>query len=321
MKRNYLVIFIILFIIFSFLQINAKTIYIIKDSEGNTVAATDQNYLTPEQTEQGYTITPLLETIESTNSSPAPNNPPVQNIKDQENVDKEIKKIDLLREINLLELSSKYINEGRAIKVNGIIKNYGEYRINDARINIECTNKSGNIAFAHVLSTNPPNIMPGEKAYFSTELDNTERIVRYKVYIFDKYLEVDYLDKLKAKAKVPNWSSSISKKGDYVCPEDRGCFYCEEDREFVFLDGTIKNVGDGYMIKTDINIIGRDFINRSVATASGIPKSLDLAPGKTVNFSGILRTNNKIIDNFVLEISWVNPQGNRSNEQTIELKN
>jgi hypothetical protein len=180
---------------------------------------------------------------------------------------------------------------------------------------------SGNIASAQAVSTNPPDIMPGEKVYFDAELDNTERIIRYKVYIFDKYLAVDYLDKLLAKVEISNWSSSSSKKGDYVCPEDRGCFYCEEDGEYVFLDGAIKNVGDGYMNKTNINIIGRDFINHSIANASAMPSSLDLAPGKTVNFSGILRTNNKSIDNFLLEINWVNPQGNRTNEQTIELKN
>ncbi len=319
MRRKNLNIFVLIFIFLSCIPITAKTIYIIKDAEGNNVAVTDVNYLTPEQIDKGYTITIFLESSKSSESSQPSNISSTKDGAEQQIEGENVRQSDLVREVNILELNSKYINKGSSIKVDGIIKNYGKYRIQDARISIECANESGKIISSQIASLSPSNIMPGEKAYFNAEIDNRERIISYKVFIFDKFLKVEYLNKLTAKVIVPNWSYSISKKGDYVCPDGRACFFCEKDGEFIILKGSIKNVGDAYMTKTDIFIIGRDFINRVVTGGSGQPKSMELAPGKTVNFSGILNANNKRIENFILEISWINPQGNKSCEQRIEL--
>ena len=43
--KKYLILFIIFIIAISVITINAKTIYAIKDSEGNLVGATNQGYL------------------------------------------------------------------------------------------------------------------------------------------------------------------------------------------------------------------------------------------------------------------------------------
>jgi len=318
--KKYLVILIILIIAISVVVISAKTIYAILDSEGNIVGSTDNNYLSQEQIDQGYTIEILFKTSETTKPSEPQSNYQKQNITKQEIEDenKNSTQVDLTR-VFLTELSSKYINRGSSIKVDGTIKNDGQHTIKNARINIECIDELGKTSYVQVASTNPADIMPGGQAYFSAELSNIERIIRYKVYIFDKYLKVEYLKELNAKCEVTNWSSSLSKKGDYVCPEDMGCIYSENDGEFIFLNGTIKNVGDGFMTKTDIHIIGRGFLKRTVGSGAGKPKDFELPPGKTVNFSGILPYGTKV-DNFLLEISWINPHGNKTSEQTIELK-
>jgi len=118
---------------------------------------------------------------------------------------------------------------------------------------------------------------------------------------------------------VVNWSSNLSKAGDYIYLEDRGNMLTEKDGEYVFINGTIENVGDGFMSKTRVDVRGLDSLRRLVSTNSSILNPQEIGQKQTSSFECVL-SRGTLIDRFIIDISWINPQGNRPNHNEIELK-
>jgi len=191
--------------------------------------------------------------------------------------------------------------------------------VNDAKINVKCKNEKGKIMLIETTNCQPLSIAPGSEAYFNLKLDNTERISSFRVFLFDKYLITKYLKTLEAKAKVVNWSSNLSKAGDFIYFENRGTILTEKYGEYVFLNGTIENIGNGFMSKARIDVRGLDSLGRLVSTNSSTLNPPEIGQKQTSSFMCVL-SRGILIDRFIIDINWINPQGNRANHNEIELK-
>ena len=121
------------------------------------------------------------------------------------------------------------------------------------------------------------------------------------------------------KYKVVNWSSNLSKAGDYIYLENRGNILIQKDGDFVLINGTIENVGNGFMSKTRIDVRGLDSFHKLVSTSSPTLNPPEIGPKQTSSFMCAL-SRGKLIDRFIIDINWINPQGNRPNHNEIELK-
>ena len=159
----------------------------------------------------------------------------------------------------------------------------------------------------------------GSESYFNLKLNNTERISSFKVFLFDTYLITKNLEILKAEAKLLNLSSHLSKAGDFIHLENGRNILIEKAGEYVFINGTIKNVGNGFMSKTRVNVQGLDSLRRLVSTNSSTLNPQEIGQKQTSSFECVLSMGT-LIDRFIIDINWINPQGNRANHSEIELK-
>jgi hypothetical protein len=225
----------------------------------------------------------------------------------------------LLTKVDLVDFNTSFTPKGDFINVQGTLRNYGKEIIKDAQVNVKCENKKGDIILIKTVDCQPLSIVPGSEAYFNLQLENIERISSFKVYLFDKYLTTEYLKILMAKVEVVIWSSDLSKAGDSIYFENRGNILIEKYGEYVFINGTIKNVGDGFMSETRIDIRGVDSMGRLISTDSCDVNPQEIGQGQTASFKGIL-ARGRGIDDFIIDVNWVNPQENSSNHQEIELE-
>ena len=256
-KLLFFIICLIFFLNLIFCTFSFATLYIIKDQEGNDVCITNQEKEISKYKLFGYKIYILggsgQEISESTEKETTQES---QIIYETENISES--NIISLNKVDLVDFSSSFSLKGDFVNVQGTLRNYGTEIINDAEINVKCKNEKGKIMLIESTSSQPLSIAPGSEAYFNLKLDNTERISSFRIFLFDKYLITKYLEILEAKAKVINWSSNLSKAGDYIYLEDRGNILTEKDGEYVFINGTIENVGNGFMSKTRIDVQGLD---------------------------------------------------------------
>jgi len=118
---------------------------------------------------------------------------------------------------------------------------------------------------------------------------------------------------------VVNWSSNLSKAGDYIYFENRGNVLIEKGGEYILINGTIKNIGDGFMSETRIDVQGLDSLSKLVSTNSSILNPPEIGQKQTSSFECVL-SRGMLIDRFIIDINWINPQGNRPNHNEIELK-
>jgi hypothetical protein len=225
----------------------------------------------------------------------------------------------LLSNVDLVDFNASFTPKGDFINVQGTLRNYGKEIIKDAQVNVKCENKKGKIILIKTVDCQPWSIVPGSEVYFNLQLENIERISNFKVYLFDKYLTTEYLKILMAKVEVVIWSSELSKAGDSIYFEKRGNVLTEKDGEYVFINGTIKNVGDGFMSETSIDIRGVDSMGRLLSTDSCDVNPQEIGQGQTASFKGIL-ARGKGIDDYIIDVNWINPQENSSNHQEIELE-
>ena len=322
-KRYYFVIFFLILAIFFIINassVNAK-MYKILDSEGNIIRLTNIPVLSIKEKEAGCTISP----------------PPVGNIEPIQNqiiIEEEItpepqvnSKLEnktesndfSLTKVELIDFSTSFSSKGDFINVQGTLKNYGKEIIEDAQVNIKCENSKGMIFLIKTVACQPLSIMPGSEAYFNLKLENIERISSFKVYLFDRYLTTKYLKALMAKIEVVIWSSHLNEAGDYIYFENKGNVLIEKRGEFVLINGTIKNIGDGFMSKTRMDIRGVDFLGRLISTGSCDVNPQEIGQAQTASFYSVL-SRGKEIEDFIIDVHWINPQGNRSNNQEIVLK-
>jgi len=224
-----------------------------------------------------------------------------------------------LTKVDLVDFNASFTPKGDFINVQGTLRNYGKEIIKDAQVNVKCENKKGKVILIKTVDCQPWSIVPGSEVYFNLQLENIERISNFKVYLFDKYLTTEYLKILMAKVEVVIWSSELSKAGDSIYFENRGNVLIEKEGEYVFINGTIKNVGDGFMSETRIDIRGVDSLGRLLSTDSCDVNPQEIGQGQTASFKGILARGNGI-DDFIIDVNWINPQENSSSHQEIELE-
>jgi len=321
MKNIKFLLFIVCLVFFLnviFFNCSFATLYIVKDQEGNNVCVTNQEKEISKYKLLGYKIYILggsgQEISESTEKEITQES---QIIYETENISES--NIISLNKVDLVDFSSSFSLKGDFVNIQGTLRNYGTEIINDAEINVKCKNEKGKIMLIENTSSQPLSIAPGSEAYFNLKLDNTKRISSFRVFLFDKYLITKYLEILEAKAKVINWSSNLSKAGDYIYLEDRGNILIEKYGDFIFINGTIENVGNGFMSKTRIDVRGLDSLRRLVSTSSSILNPQEIGPKQTSSFKCVL-SRGVLIDRFIIDINWINPQGNRPNHNEIELK-
>ena len=317
-KLLFFIICLIFFLNLIFCTFSFSTLYIVKDQEGNNICITNQEKEISKYKLLGYEICivgePEQEISESTEKEIIQES---QIILETENISES--NVISLTNVDLVDFNSSFTPKGDFVNIQGTLRNYGTEIINDAEINVKCKNEKGKIMLIKTTTCQPLSIAPGSEAYFNLKLDNTERISSFRIFLFDKYLITKYLKILKAKAKVVNWSSNLSIAGDYIYLEDRGNILTEKNGEYVFINGTIENVGNGFMSKTRIDVRGVDSLGRLVSTNSCVLNPQEIGQKQTSSFNCVL-SRGILIDRFIIDINWINPQGNRSNHDEIELK-
>ena len=321
MKNIKFLLFIICLVFFLnviFFNCSFATLYIVKDQEGNNICITNQEKEISKYKLLGYKVYILggsgqeisssteNEIIQKSQIIPTP-----ENISESTAIS--------LTNVDLVDFSSSFSPKGDFVNIQGTLKNYGKEIINDAEINVKCKNEKGNVMLVKTTTCQPLSITPGSESYFNLKLDNTERISSFRVFLFDKFLITKYLKTLEAKVKVINWSSNLSKAGDYIYLEDRGNILIEKYGDFVFINGTIENVGNGFMSKARIDVRGVDSLGKLVSTNSSVLNPQEIGQKQTSSFKCIL-SRGILIDRFIVDINWINPQGNRPNHNEIELK-
>jgi hypothetical protein len=224
-----------------------------------------------------------------------------------------------LNQVDLIDFNTSFTPKGDFINIQGTLRNYGKEIISNAEINVKCKNEKGKIMLIESTNCQPESIEPGSESYFNLKIHNTERISSFRIYLFNTYLITKNLQILKAEAKMVNWSSNLSKAGDYIYLEDRGNILTEKDGEYIFINGTIENVGNGFMSKARIDVRGLDSLRRLVSTNSSILNPQEIGQKQTSSFKCVL-SRGILIDRFIIDINWINPQGNRANHNEIELK-
>ena len=317
-KSLFFVICLIFFLNLIFCTFSFATLYIVKDQEGNNVCITNQEKDISKYKLLGYEIYILggsgQEISESTENEITQES---QIIPGTENISES--NVISLSNVNLVDFSLSFSPKGDFVNIQGTLRNYGKEIVNDAKINVKCKNEKGKIMLIETTNCQPLSIAPGSEAYFNLKLDNTERISSFRVFLFDKYLITKYLKTLEAKAKVVNWSSNLSKAGDFIYFENRGTILTEKYGEYVFLNGTIENIGNGFMSKARIDVRGLDSLGRLVSTNSSTLNPPEIGQKQTSSFMCVL-SRGILIDRFIIDINWINPQGNRANHNEIELK-
>ena len=321
MKNIKFLLFIICLVFFLnviFFNCSFATLYIVKDQEGNNICITNQEKEISKYKLLGYKVYILggsgQEITESTENEITQESqimPETENISESTAIS--------LTNVDLVDFSSSFSPKGDFVNIQGTLKNYGKEIINDAEINVKCKNEKGNVMLVKTTTCQPLSITPGSESYFNLKLDNTERISSFRVFLFDKFLITKYLKTLEAKVKVINWSSNLSKAGDYIYLEDRGNILIEKYGDFVFINGTIENVGNGFMSKARIDVRGVDSLGKLVSTNSSVLNPQEIGQKQTSSFKCIL-SRGILIDRFIVDINWINPQGNRPNHDEIELK-
>ncbi len=312
------IIFLVFFLNLIFCTFSFATLYIVKDQEGNNICITNQEKEISKYKLLGYKIYILGgsgQEISSSTENEIIQEPQI--IPTPENISESTAVS--LTNVDLVDFSSSFSLKGDFVNIQGTLRNYGKEIINDAIINVKCKNEKGKIILIKTANCQPLSIAPGSESYFNLELPNTERISSFRVFLFDKFLITKYLKTLVAKAKVVSWSSNLSKAGDFIYFEDRGTILTEKYGEYVFLNGTIENIGDGFMSKTRIDVRGLDSLRRLVSTNSSILNPQEIGQKQTSSFKCIL-SSGMLIDQFLIDINWINPQGNRPNHNEIELK-
>jgi hypothetical protein len=317
-KLLFLIICILFFLNLIFCTFSFATLYIVKDQEGNNICMTNNESEISKYKLLGYEISILggsgqkiLESTEKENAQESKIIPITENISESNNIS--------LNKVDLIEFNTSFTPKGDFINIQGTLRNYGEEIISDAEINIKCKNEKGNIMLIKSTNCQPLSIAPGSESYFNLKLNNTERISSFRIFLFDRYLITKNLKTLKAEAKVVSWSSNLSKAGDYIYLEDRGNILTEEDGEYIFINGTIENIGNGFMSKARIDVRGLDSLHRLVSTNSSILNPQEIGQKQTSSFKCVL-SRGTLIDRFIIDINWINPQGNRPNHDEIELK-
>ena len=321
MKNIKFLLFIICLVFFLnviFFNCSFATLYIVKDQEGNNICITNQEKEISKYKLLGYKVYILggsgQEISSSTENEITQKSqiiPTPENISESTAIS--------LTNVDLVDFSSSFSPKGDFVNIQGTLKNYGKEIINDAEINVKCKNEKGNVMLVKTTTCQPLSITPGSESYFNLKLDNTERISSFRVFLFDKFLITKYLKTLEAKVKVINWSSNLSKAGDYIYLEDRGNILIEKYGDFVFINGTIENVGNGFMSKARIDVRGVDSLGKLVSTNSSVLNPQEIGQKQTSSFKCIL-SRGILIDRFIVDINWINPQGNRPNHNEIELK-
>ena len=321
MKNIKFLLFIICLVFFLnviFFNCSFATLYIVKDQEGNNICITNQEKEISKYKLLGYKVYILggsgqeisssteNEIIQKSQIIPTP-----ENISESTAIS--------LTNVDLVDFSSSFSPKGDFVNIQGTLKNYGKEIINDAEINVKCKNEKGNVMLVKTTTCQPLSITLGSESYFNLKLDNTERISSFRVFLFDKFLITKYLKTLEAKVKVINWSSNLSKAGDYIYLEDRGNILIEKYGDFVFINGTIENVGNGFMSKARIDVRGVDSLGKLVSTNSSVLNPQEIGQKQTSSFKCVL-SRGILIDRFIVDINWINPQGNRPNHNEIELK-
>jgi len=317
-KILFFIICLIFFLNLIFCTFSFATLYIVKDQEGNNISITNKEKEISKYKLLGYEIYIVggseQEISESTEKEITQES---QIIPETENISES--NIISLTKVDLIDFNTSFTPKGDFVNIQGTLRNYGKEIINDAEINVKCKNEKGKIMLIKTTICRPLSIAPGSEAYFNLKLDNNERISSFRIYLFDKYLITKYLEILKAKAKVVNWSSNLSKAGDYIYLEDRGNILTEKDGEYVFINGTIENIGSGFMSKTRIDVRGVDSLGKLVSTNSCVLNPQEIGQKQTSSFNCVL-SRGILIDRFIIDINWINPQGNRSNYDEIKLK-
>jgi len=317
-KLLFFIICLIFFLNLIFCTFSFATLYIVKDQEGNNICITNQEKEISKYKLLGYKIYILggsgQEISESTENEITQDS---QIIPETENISEY--NIISLNKVDLIDFSSSFSPKGDFVNIQGTLRNYGQEVINNAEINVKCKNEKGNIMLVKTTTCQPLSIAPRSEAYFNLKLDNTERIISFRIFLFDKYLTTKYLEILEAKAKVVNWSSNLSKAGDYIYLENRGNILIEKYGDFVFINGTIENIGKGFMSKARIDVRGVDSLGKLVSTSSCDLNPPEIGQKQTSSFMCAL-SRGMLIDRFIIDINWINPQGNRSNHNEIELK-
>ena len=321
MKNNKLLIF-ITFLLFSlnliFCQFSFATLYIVNDQEGNNICITNNENEIEKYKLLGYEICILggseQKASESTEEEIIEE---PQIIPQKENIS-DISTYSL-NKVDLIEFNTSFTPKGDFVNVQGTLRNYGEETIRDAEINVKCKNEKGNIMLIESTNCQPESIIPGGESYFNLKLNNTERISSFRIFLFDKYLVVKNLEILEAKPKLVNWSSHLNKAGDFIHLENGRNIIIEEAGEYIFINVTIQNVGNGFMSNTRVNVQGLDSLRRLVSTNSSNLNPQEIGQKQTSSFECFL-TRGMLIDRFIIDINWINPQGNRANHNEIELR-
>ena len=316
-KLLFFVICLIFFLNSIFYTFSFATLYIVKDQEGNNICITNKENEISKYKLLGYMIYILGgsgQEISELNEKKITQESQI--IYETENISES--NIISLNKVDLVDFSSSFSLKGDFVNIQGTLRNYGTEIINDAEINVKCKNEKGKIMLVESTSSQPLSIAPGSEAYFNLKLDNTERISSFRVFLFDKYLITKYLEILEAKAKVVNWSSNLSKAGDYIYLENRGNILIEKYGDFVFINGTIENIGNGFMSKTRMDVRGVDSLGKLVSTNSCDLNPPEIRQKQTSSFMCVL-SRGILVDRFIIDVNWINPQGNRPNHNEIEL--
>ena len=167
--KKYLILFIIFIIAISVIAVSAKTIYVIKDSEGNNVAVTDQGFLSYEQIEKGYTIEVLMESDESQVQSPKKSEPQLEQVQNTESDSNEafIEETDVV--VKYDEFTNLYF-------IQGIVKNTGNTIADYVKVKVRSVDIDEKLISIDEAYVDPYTLEPGQEATYEVIIEYDENI-------------------------------------------------------------------------------------------------------------------------------------------------
>jgi len=188
--KKYLILFIILAIAVSFVEINAtaNNIYGVKDCNGNLIAITDTDCLTPEQEEQGYTIEILFEKSISLNKPAAKQEKSPELIQAEKEIKARIEELENKSkdefQADIVFVDSTNFVQGNYYYLQGILKNKGKMAAYWVKVKILALDKNDNLIQLKETYANPNTIAPGHEATYDTMIKYDSKISKFSKEVY-----------------------------------------------------------------------------------------------------------------------------------------
>ena len=284
-KVSWLLICIFLIILLSSLTVNAN-MYIIKDKDGNVVSMTNQNYLSYEQVEKGYTITLMFQS--SSTSPNGPSNSQTNNFSEvsspEETTDLQPKPLVSKKKANIkvVDWINRLSPSGDYVYVEGIIKNIGDSSAYYTEVIIKALDKQGKLVCIERTYADPSTILPKQEVTFKVMVKNYKNINSFKLdTLWEEKLtdtkSAPTLNKKKIILEIIDWNNRPSKSGKYI-----------------YVEGYLKNISKQIVKEVKIKVKSLDSNEKLLSIDDSYTEPSSIAPGKEAMFQIMVENNYKI---------------------------